>query len=56
MLYQRNKSHIGDVLPSLLLLIEKYKQMSITRGASFFCEAFIKQLKKKFDFEFEFTN
>ena len=46
MLYQRNKSHIGDVLPGLLLLIEQYKQMSKTRGASFFCEAFIKQLNK----------
>ena len=51
LVYQRNKSHIGDVLPGLLLLIEQYKSLGKKRGAGIFCSTFIKYLKKKFHYE-----
>ena len=47
LLHQRNRSHIGDVVPSLHLLIKQYEhlQKKIPKANKFF-EVLIKNIKK----------
>jgi len=52
LLHQRNKAQIGEVIPSVNLIIKKYEQFAKNdKKKKPFCEALIKHIKIKFDYE-----
>ena len=54
LLHQRNKANIGEVIPSINLLIQKYEQLAKADSKKKpFCQSLINHVKKKFSFELD---
>ena len=54
LLHQRNKANIGEVIPSINLLIQKYEQLAKADSKKKpFCESLINHVKKKFSYELD---
>ena len=51
LLMQKNKSPIGDIIPTLTIMFSKWNRMEVTGRHKKFCISLVNCFKKKFDYE-----